>query len=316
VRPIDELVDPAAAGGAFGFDAAGGDIRLYDAQGTLRELGLSPLDRSFADAVGLRQAIIASIEADGLTGWLIVATPPADERLYMARAIAVQLAAALDRATAAEAWRSAAAAEERVRLARDLHDGILQTLTGLSLQLRVIQQEATAAPDAAAERIARLETALRSEQQELRAFIEGLRPRGAPPADGSARLATLAQLLSHQWDIAVDTAELQEPPPSIAADVRQIVREATANAVRHGQARSIRLAGAADGAGYRLTIRDDGAGFGRNGRFDAETLRREGFGPRSLLARIDRLGGSIEIESGAAGARLDIRFPTAREVTA
>jgi len=315
LRPSDTVIDPALTGVAFGVDVNGGEMRIYDSAGTLRELDSSPLDLAFADRLGISQAIVTSIEADGLTGWLIVAAPPADERLYLARAIAVQLGAALDRATAAETWRSAAAAEERVRLARDLHDGILQTLTGLSLQLRVIQQEAQAAPEAAAERIARLEAALRSEQQELRAFIDGLRPRSAPLADGNARLATLVQLLSHQWDVAVDADGLAEPPPAIAADVRQIVREATANAVRHGKARTLRFGSESGPGSYRLTIRDDGVGFGRIGRFDAETLRRDGFGPQSLLARIDRLHGALIIETGPGGTGLDIRIPCPAETT-
>jgi len=74
--------------------------------------------------------------------------------------------------------RTAAAAEERVRLARDLHDGVLQAFTGVALRLAAVQRQVSSNPTAAAAALKEAQRLIASEQRDLRFFIQELR---APP---------------------------------------------------------------------------------------------------------------------------------------
>lgn len=306
---VDALVHGVREG-AFDFDARSSLVRLYRDDGSLSVLAESPLDHDTSVSWGMGEGIASSVHCDALDGWLFVAKRPRDEDLYLARALCSQLTSALDHAAAAEAWRATTASEERVRLARDLHDGILQFLAGLSLQLKLIQQEAVGNPASVAERVTMLQKSLRAEQQDLRSFVEGLRPRSAPQPGTTTRLQSLCQLLSHQWDVDFAATIVDEPPPGIAADIRQIVREATANAVRHGHARKIRLSARRESECYMIELEDDGGGIGRDGSFGIAELRSASAGPRTVIDRVERLGGSLRLQSSPDGTLLSIAIPS------
>lgn len=296
--------------GAFDFDHKSDLVRFYRDDGSLSVLPACPLDEDTAAAWNVREGVVSSVHCDALEGWLIIVKRPRDEDLYLARALSSQIASALDHAAAAEAWRAATASEERVRLAHDLHDGILQFLAGLSLQLKLIQQEAVTRPESVSDRVTMLQQSLRAEQQDLRSFVEGLRPRSAPQPGTTTRIESLCQLLSNQWDVGFTANVVDEPPASIAGEIRQIVREATANAVRHGRARSIRLNARSVGESYLIELGDDGGGMNRDGCFDIAELRSLNFGPRTLIDRVERLGGTLRLQSSSAGTTLSITLPT------
>lgn len=259
-------------------------------------------------AWGLDAGVAASLHGEQLSGWLIVPGAIRDEDLYLARAVAAQVAVALDRAGADRAWREAAAGEERVRLARDLHDGILQFLTGLALQLRIIERDGAANP-AMKERIGLLQSTLVAEQTELRQFVQGMSVAGGGD-DPVAELRRLARLLAHHWDIEIAVAfEDGFDSCELASDVRQIVREAVANAVRHGGATRVEIRGRVDADGIGLDIADNGAGLARRGRFDIGRMAREAIGPKSLRTRVAGLGGALTADSRADGLTLAIDLP-------
>ncbi len=302
-------VDSANAGVAFDFRASAANCRRYDAGGDLTGVDHPLLDAALAHRWGITEAAVAAVTCDALAGWLIIPKPVSEEDLYLARALAVQIAAALDHASVTEAWRAAAAGEERLRVAHDLHDGILQFLAGLSLQLKLIERANGHDPAAVADRLLRLNQALRGEQHDLRAFIEAIRPRAVPSAESAADLGALAKLLGQQWDITVDASAAAPPPPGLAIDVRQIIREAVANAARHGGARRVILAAAVAGADYAVQITDNGAGFPAAGHFTAADLRAAGQGPRSILDRVDRLGGRLRLATAPGATQLIVELP-------
>lgn len=295
---------------AFDFRAGSTECRCYDAGGRLTTVDAALFDPALARDWLVTDAVVASITGDAFRGWLVIPTRAAEEELYLARALAVQLAAAIDHAAAADTWRAAAASEERVRVAHDLHDGILQFLTGVALQLRLIEQQNGRDPAAAAERIRTLTTALRREQQDLRAFLEGIRPRGRILPETGQSLAALAETLGDQWDIHVDAADATDAPPAIATDIRAIIREAVANAVRHGAAQRIGIISATSANGYRLEIADNGKGFAVPGHFTCDDLRTRSSGPQSILDRVARLGGQLTLDTGAAGTTVAMTFST------
>ncbi|MEY2882662.1 MAG: hypothetical protein RL490_386 [Pseudomonadota bacterium] len=307
-------VKAIAAGIAFDYRAGARGCQRYDADGSLTNVDHPLLDTGLAEQWTIAEAAVAAVRCDALSGWLIIPKPVTEEDLYLARALAVQIAATLDQAGATETLRAAAASEERIRVAHDLHDGILQFLAGLSLQLKLIARANGHDSAAVAERVDRLQTALRGEQRDLRAFITAIRPRALPGGDN---LETLVAGLAQQWNIAIDASQAMAPPPELAADTRQIVREAVANAVRHGGADRISMTGSSGVAGYRLAIADNGRGFPHQGRFSDSALRARGDGPRSILARVGRLGGRLQLETtaGRTTLQIDLPLPTTSQPT-
>ena len=301
------------AGAAFDIHAESNEGRCYGADGRLTTTTEPQFDPALLNVLQISDAVIASIACDALAGWLVIPKRGSEEDLYLARALAVQLTAAINHAGAAETLRAAAASEERVRVAHDLHDGILQFLTGLALQLRLIEQQNGRDPAAVSERIAVLTNALRREQQDLRQFLEVIRPRGHTPVSGERSLPALAAVLGDQWDIVVDAAGTAEPPPELANDIRAIIREATANAVRHGNATRVALTSEVSANGYRLAITDNGRGFAQPGHFTADTLHDQQQGPQSILDRVTRMDAQFTLDTSPKGTMLQLLFPPARE---
>ena len=84
------------------------------------------------------------------------------------------------------------------------------------------------------------------------------------------------------------------------------MRESLVNAARHGEASAVRLVIRRNGGRLFITVADNGRGFPFHGRLTHADLAVGGVGPRNLFERVASLGGSLDLESGAAGARLHI----------
>ncbi len=209
-----------------------------------------------------------------------------------------------------------AEAAAQMVVARDLHDGILQFLTGLSLRLdafshRLTDDNPSPATREIGEGLTGLRQDIRTEQRELRSFIERLHPEAAPPPQARS-IVDVAHNLARRWDIEVaiapPTADTLIPPP-LRRDVEFIVREATSNAVRHGGAKSIDIAFRRDQQVLVMTIDDDGQGFPTSGRFSGDALAALPTKPATILGRVNDRLGRFELASSPAGASLHISFP-------
>jgi signal transduction histidine kinase len=215
--------------------------------------------------------------------------------------------------------RKAAAAEERVRLARDLHDGVLQTLTGTAFQLQTAERLIDREPAQARGILGDVQAMIADEQRDLRFFIQELKPGQIGALDEGGGLAPalheLSRRLENVWGLKL---ELPASIPSCAAapalqgEVYRIVQEAAVNAARHGDATQVTVTFLALGDGrLSIAVADNGRGFPFHGRVahDAQDAMRQG--PRNLRERVVALGGTMDIESDGTGSRLDIRVPVA-----
>ena len=220
------------------------------------------------------------------------------------------------RAELSQRMRKAAADDERMRLARDLHDGVLQTLTGTALQLQAAERLVERDPAKAQAVLGEAQRMIADEQRDLRFFIHELRPGQLSALEGGAGLVPALQDLAHRlesvWGVRL---ELPSFPPRLTVsdaflgEVYRIVQEAAVNAARHGHATQVAVdLGAADGR-IALTVTDNGRGFPFHGRMDHASLGTTHRGPRSLRERVVALGGTLDIESGETGSRLEIRLP-------
>jgi len=278
----------------------------------------SLLSPSFVERLHPRSLIAARLSSETATGWLFLLdhqSTDADD-LALAEIVARLVSSGLDQANVVEVMRRSSAAQERVHLARDLHDGLLQSLTGLGLHAQTARQLAVRDPQAAEQRLAMIVEQLASEQSTLREFVDELRPeRTAPREPPRERLSRLAADLSRQWNMTIDldaAPAIDALPESVASSVISLVAESLANAGKHAQASHVHATLLADNGWVRLNVEDDGRGFPFHGRFDLGELESMNRGPSSIKARVAQLGGEMTLESSPKGSRLGIRVRALR----
>ncbi len=188
-------------------------------------------------------------------------------------------------------------AEERQRLARDLHDTIEQTLTGAALQLDAV--EATyEGPQSGpgAEPLHLAQRLLDRSRDELRRAVWDLTPGLLEQSGLPAALRVMADEQSRSG-VSVEVhcdPEAEGLPDRLSAHLCRVVQEATSNAIRHGRARHVVVSLKLEDPGVTLTIRDDGIGFDPS---TALGIKDGHFGLNGMKERLRRLGGNCEISS-------------------
>jgi signal transduction histidine kinase len=204
-----------------------------------------------------------------------------------------------------------AVVQERDRIGRDLHDGIIQSLYGVGLSLEDVPDLMADAPGEASERVDRAIEAINLAIRDIRNFIYGLRPEAVDGSNVLAGLAALTEEVQRQSVIDVDV-ELDLDvrlglDDEAGRHVLQLAREALSNAARHGGAGRITVRLTADDDGSpRLQIADDGSGF------DPAFARRPGHhGLENMAARAEALRGQLTIDSlPGAGTRIILVLPS------
>jgi len=214
--------------------------------------------------------------------------------------------------------REAAALDERVRLARDLHDSLLQSQAGAALQLVAARRLLERDPAAGKQRLADVQEQLERDELEMRSFVPRLRPARGPVASPAMslvqRLEELSQRIERQWDIHVklhidSTAGLTE---ELLEGTYRLAQESIVNAARHADASviDVRMLRRADD--LELRISDDGRGFAFQGTYDLKALDAMDDGPLTLKERVADLGGTLRLTSADTGTELLITLPLAR----
>lgn len=265
------------------------------------------------------QAVLAvRLSGENLRGRLFFFDKPAmtPDDLLLGEIIGGVVAARFDLFYLTEQLRRAAATEERIRLARDLHDGVLQSMTGFALQLAAVRRLFDEAPERAVQRLEEVQRLIAFEQRDLRFFITELKPPMTPGSEATSlgsRLGELAERIEKEWDLRVDlkTPGLQMPlPDGLSRDLYHILREALFNAARHSEASEVKvsLTRTAERT-IAIQVNDDGCGFPFHGRFSAADLARQNLGPKTLRERVTGLGGTFELVSSTAGAEICITLP-------
>jgi signal transduction histidine kinase len=314
----DPLIAPDLSSTAFLCPDAAAPIPVVhhtSPQGGLRHWQGAPLHPGFQTefAVGpVLSAIVVGETLEGRLFWLDKTGMSADD-LFLAGLVAHQAAARMDYFYLLQQRHEAAAAEERVRVARDLHDGLLQSLTAAALQLQAARVRLTDQPDVAREQLLEVQRVIATEQRELRAFIQHLKPVPREPAPPlGSRLDELVRRVEKGWGLHVRlrmSVQEEQVRGRLADQACLMIHEALVNATRHGQASAGDLAIATHNGNLRITVADNGHGFAFRGRYDHAALMELRRGPVSLKERVLSLGGSLVIESSESGARVEITVP-------
>lgn len=202
--------------------------------------------------------------------------------------------------------------EERARLARDLHDGPLQLLAGLNLQLGMLISGSDVEVSLP-EELSAMRSEVRSLLAELRQVCAELRPPMLDALGLGAALRALADEWSAQHHIPVHVefpanAGLQSLPDEVSVNLYRIAQEALSNIAHHAAARAVSLRLYWDSASLVLDIRDDGRGFVIPDTFDG--LAEQGhFGLAGMQERVRLIGGVWTLSSTpGAGATMQVTW--------
>jgi signal transduction histidine kinase len=229
-----------------------------------------------------------------------------DERLI--EMLAAHASIAIENARLYERGRELSFVEERTRLARDLHDSVVQKLFGLVL---VAQSAATLLerePAEAREHVRRLQGQAQDAIQELRSLIFQLRPAAVESEGLAAALAKHVQVLRrvHDQQIALRTSGEPRIRPEVDGEVFRIAQEALHNAIRHAAADQLEVTLDEEDRRLLLTVRDDGVGFDPQ----AALHRSRRLGLTSMEERARGLGGSLRIDSEpGSGTTITLEVP-------
>jgi signal transduction histidine kinase len=202
-----------------------------------------------------------------------------------------------------------AIAEERDRIGRDLHDGIIQSLYAVALSLEDVPDLMGESPGEANARVDGAIESINLAIRDIRNFIYGLRPEAVDGTQVLAGLAALAEEVRHGGLVDVETELEADADPgldeSAGGEILNLVREALSNAVRHGRAARILLSLTRLDGVPTLVVTDDGVGF--------DVSRDPGPGHHGLAnmaARAAAVGGRFEVRSTpGAGTRVIVELP-------
>jgi signal transduction histidine kinase len=194
-----------------------------------------------------------------------------------------------------------AVADERRRIARDLHDGVAQDVAFIASQTKRLNEQRDD------DRLSLISSAADRALADSRCIVGALSRASAQPL--SASIALQAQEFARRWslDVGVATTEDVKVEPDKQEAVLRIVGEALSNAARHADARHVHIEVAALRNGpLRVAVTDDGRGFTP----DSTEFAAAGFGLRSMRERAQLVGGDVEFMSEPGhGTRVEIAIP-------
>lgn len=208
--------------------------------------------------------------------------------------------------------RRVALLEERERIARDMHDGVIQSLFSLGLTLRGLA--ARSADSQVVERTAWVADHIDEVIEDLRSYIFDLRPAMLSRAGLADALRMLVSDLTNKsgvtFALKVDS-QLVTAVGSEWAFLLMFVTEALSNVVRHAQAQACDVRLRLDGDTAVIEVEDDGRGF------DVTSAQATGRGLRNIKERAGKRGGTVDVESQpGAGTRMRVSIPVSPASTA
>lgn len=210
--------------------------------------------------------------------------PFSEEDEVLVQALAVIAGSAVSRARLEQRLERAALIEDRERIARDIHDGVIQELFAVGLAL-----QATRGSDSVVtERIDQAVDSIDDAMTSLRDYIFDLQSQ---TPDFEARLRAVLSAAASEADVRIElTGRFSDVDRPITDNLTHFVREAVSNAVRHARASKVTVYAINDGETVTVEVVDDGSGFDT-------AMESEGMGLANMRERVSVLGGTCEIRS-------------------
>jgi signal transduction histidine kinase len=274
------------------------------------DAGQSPLTQPMVSIAGVGPMILVPLALRTSTAGVLavgrVAGRPAfgASDLPLLESFAEQASLALEYARAVSEISRLGMIEDRERIARDLHDGVIQSLFAVGIGL---QGTAAVVGDARlADRIQQFVTEIDRVIGDVRSYIFGLRPSVLTGGNLTNTLEQLAHEVQERTGVTVVVEidiSLEAALVNGSAQIVHIVREALSNVGRHAGATTCRVSIRRDGASAVVEIDDDGRGF------DTSSATR-GMGMGNLAERAETIGGTLEVDSQpGTGTTVRVRIP-------
>jgi len=240
-----------------------------------------------------------------------------EEELRFLQEFAQQVGPAIYNVYLMRRLRERAGAVERARFARELHDGAIQSLIAVEMQLDVLRrQSGTQAPVVNAE-LGRIQKLLREEVLKLRELMQAMKSFEVDADRLLGFISDTVERFRRETGIAAEfVTELQrvDLAQKGCRELARIVQESLVNIRKHSGAHHVLVRLAQRAGNLQLTVEDDGKGFPFSGRLSNAELESTGKGPAVIRERVRLLAGELAIESTPGhGARLEVRIPPARK---
>lgn len=192
--------------------------------------------------------------------------------------------------------------EERIEIAREVHDVVAHSLSIVAVQASAAETLLEDDPDKARESIANIRATSKDALGELRSMLEVLRTGADAPTAPSADLGQIDQLVEpvREAGLTVDLdmqGDIGAVPAFVSVSAYRIVQEALTNVVRHAQADSVSVAVSVMPRTLTLTVADNGVGASQTA-----TDSTAGHGLRGMSERVEALGGTFSAGSAKAGS--------------
>jgi signal transduction histidine kinase len=208
--------------------------------------------------------------------------------------------------------RRRALAAERARFARELHDGAVQSLISVEMQVDVLRRQAEAGLPIAAE-LSRIQSLLREEVLKLRELMQQMKAIDVEPQKLIVVLKDNVDRFQRETGIGAqfvtDLDEL-DMPQRVCREAVRIVQEGLVNVRKHSGARHALVRLGSTREQWNLTLEDDGKGFPFTGRCNMQQLKDAGIGPMIIMERVSLIDGELTVESNPGqGTRLEVTVP-------
>ncbi len=283
-------------------------IRLDDIQADPRFTGWPDAHPDMRSFLGVPILAGGEILAELYLTGKIDGGPFTETDQQLIETLAAHAALAIVNAQRLERARELSVADERSRLARDLHDSVTQTLFSLTLSAETAATVAGSQDEALSAELDRVRLLSRAALDELRSLVDTLHAPDPEQESLAVALRRRVDLLRRVHDVAVELTvddDLVRASRTVERELTRIAHEALANALQHADAGQIRVR-LSGGDRIRLVVEDDGAGF------DLDVTRRSSrrLGLTSMTERAAALGGTLGIDTApGVGTRIVVEVP-------
>jgi signal transduction histidine kinase len=240
-----------------------------------------------------------------------------EEELRFLQEFAQQVGPAIYNVYLMRRLRERAGALERARFARELHDGAIQSLIAVEMQLDVLRRQSGAQAPVVNAELGRIQKLLREEVLKLRELMQAMKSFEVNADRLLGFISDTVERFRRETGIAAEfVSELErvDLAQKVCRELARIVQESLVNVRKHSGAHHVLVRLAQRAGNLQLTVEDDGKGFSFSGRLSDAELETTGKGPAVIRERVRLLAGELAIESTPGhGARLEVRIPPARK---
>jgi signal transduction histidine kinase len=290
------------------------NVSGLDSQGVFLQDVDATMIRRFAEVHPFRRLMAVSFSfSPELSGRVFLLEPNlasnVEDELHFVQDLARQVGPAVYNLYLLRRLRRRAGALERARLVRELHDGAVQSLIGVEMQVDVLRRNAPGASSITQE-LDRIQKLLREEVLKLRELMQQMKSSDVDAHRLPGFLRDAVQRFQRETGIAarclLDFDEISLPQP-VCRELARIAQEALVNVRKHSGAKNVLVQLLEANGKWELIVEDDGAGFAFSGRFSQSELDSMGCAPAIIRERVRLIEGELTVESKPGlGSRVEV----------